>query len=290
MKIQTLVKRSLPQNPAIEVLLPNYKEPILPVNHGGFGWYGLQAYNEQGQLMCHECGKFYEELAKHIKRHRLSSQNYKVKYGLLQKTKLVSSRASQIYRDLLLKNPEAFAERVRQFEKIRLLGSGKNHPKGTGNWSLEFQNLRDTCPAQLLRWLTDAAKVYGEQISEAQANEYRPGLNWLLKLRFGTFNKAKQLVRLVTNTGMPKKYSKDLILEDMVCFYSKYGHWPTRKDYENGMMICSRTVIFWNGGMRALRLEAMKLKEEQESRAKLAEQIPLLTERIEREYAGYARR
>lgn len=287
MTTQTLVKKCLPQNPDIEVLLPNYKEPILSVNHGGFGWYGLMAYNEQGQLMCHECGEFWDSLAKHIHKHRMSSREYKAKYGLLQKTKLVSANESRRLSLAMLASPERIKIATELIRKVQEKSRGSHGEK----IALEFQNMQDSCPAQVIRHLLDASKIYGPNVSITQADSFRPGLKHLIERRFGSINKAKQIAKLVTNqTGTAVFYTRQLILEDMCSFYSKYGLWPTRRDYNNGMMICTTTPIHRNGGILALRQEAMKLREEQEARRIRGEGIPQRANNIELENAGYARR
>lgn len=291
MKTVTFVKKSLPQNPDIEVLVPNYKEPILAVNRRGFGWYGLQAFNEQGQLMCHECGRFYEELSRHIKRHKLSSEDYKIKYGLLQTTKLVTIKAAQKYRDFILNDHKVYLATVRRLDKIRPPRNDNNRPKGTGNRILEYQNRFDTCKAQLIRCLFEASKVYGENITQSQAEQFRCGLVSLLCRNFGTFNKAKQLVRLIVNPAHGKAFPKQFILENMCVFYSQHGRWPKQNDYSNGLMICkSPNTLSRNGGITALRQEAMKLREEQEERRVKGEQVVQYANKIEFENAGRAMR
>ena len=289
MKEMILVKKTLPQNLDIEVLVPNYKEPILPVNHGGFGWYGLMAYNEQGQLMCHECGEFRHGLYKHIRKHNLNPKEYKLKYGLLQKHKLASSALSLRLHDALKNNPELVKRNYERFMRIRKLGELQT--ENDGMKSIEFQNRYDTCPAQLLRWLSDAAKVYGLDVTCNEAETIRSGLSKLLRERFGSFNKAKQIVRLVANGQGPKfRYTKELILEDMCSYYSKYHYWPTRTDYDNRKLICNHTILHNHGGIKALRQEAMKLRQEQEARRIKGEGIPQIANNIELENAGYARR
>ncbi|MBA7588559.1 hypothetical protein ES708_30619 [subsurface metagenome] len=282
MKTQTVVKKYLPQNPDIEVLVPNYKEPILPVNHGGFGWYGLQAYNEQGQLMCHECGVFRDFLTRHIRKHGLSGRTYRIKYGLQMKAKLVSVSQSQKARIAVLRHPEIIERATMNIRN--LVGRSKL------KYPLQYQNMKDTCPGQLIRWLTEAALLYGPEISGAEADKYRSGLVGILKIRFGTFNKAKQIAKLIANDAHGKRmFSKQLILEDMCCFYSNHNRWPIYQNYRDGEMICHGGPVS-RYGIKALRQEAMKLREEQEARAKLADRIPQIANNIELENAGYARR
>jgi len=288
----TLTKKYLPQNPDIAVLVPNYKEPILPVNHGGSGWYGLMAYNEEGQLMCHECGGFFEQLCVHSKqKHGLSAHDYKIKYGLFSKTKLVSKKLSQKMRENILNHPEVIAQATANLLEFKKQGinSCNRYRKDT----LELQNLANSCPGQLIDRLLNAAKEYGEDVTETQIRRKNPTLISLLIKRFGSFNKAKQIARLVANTGVPQEaiYIKQLILEDMIAFYNKSNRWPRVTDYENHLLICSTGPIYKNfGGLVALRREATELRKEQEEARIRGEQIIQYANKLEFEKAGLANR
>ena len=289
MKIQTLVKKYLPQNQDIEVLVPNYKEPILPVNHGGSGWYGLMAYNEQGQLMCHECGDFRNSLSQHICKHGLNPKEYKKKYGLLNKTKLISNATLYKHRQKILNRPQFLREAKERFPQMTTANC-----RGTvkGKMALELRNRHDTCPAQLLRWLADLAEKFGPDITARQVEAIRPSLLHLLKAEFASFNKAKQLCQLITNhIGQHKPiYTQQLILEDMCRFYSKQDKWPDNTDYINGMMICSSSTVRRYGGLKALRQEAAMLRNKQEEARIRGEQVAQYANNIELEFAGTARR
>jgi len=284
-----LIRRSLPQEPTIEVFVPNYKEPILPVNHGGFGWYGLQAYNEQGQLMCHECGIFRDSLGRHIRKHKLSAKQYKNKYGLMKRTKLISENLKNKFRTIA--NTNHSLDKTPEITGKAILAMNKARKKQRGmRLSLEFLNQQGTCPAQCLSRLIEIAKIEGRDVNVYQVEHSQPRLVYLLATRFGSFNKAKQIAKLILNANDPL-YTKQMIIEDMVAFYRKYHRWPLRKDYENGLMICSKsTLAYKNGGLIKLRLEAIELKEIQDARAKISEQIPKFAESIELQYAGRARR
>lgn len=292
MKNMTLVKKYLPQNPNIEVLVPNYKEPILPVNHGGFGWHGLMAYNEEGQLMCHECGKFFDRLGQHASWiHQLSPRNYKEKYDLLLGTKLISRVGHNKMRHCIIDDPVLYERARNQVLKVRHLGSKalRGIPK---IMALEYQNKHDSCSAQLLRRMHQIADKYGEGFTKHEAEMVSPGITALLRKHLGSFNKAKQKAKLATNARYYSRqlYDKQLIIEDMCDFYRLHNCWPVFKEYENGPMICRSATLYRYGGIKILRQEAMKLREEQEAREITREQISQYANKIEMELAGRARR
>lgn len=282
-----LTKRALPQNPKIEVFVPNYKEPILPVNHGGFGWFGLNSYNEQGQIMCHECGVFRNSLGRHVEKHKLTAREYRIKYGLLSRSRLTSdathANASLKIKEGLL-NPDALKKRQDQCRKL---------PKQKGSRRkniLELQNRNDTCPAQLLRALSAIAEGHDGNLSINDVRKCNSSLVDTLKIRFGTFNKAKQLLKLSTNiSGTDVKFVKQFILEDICAFFWKYNRWPRNKDYRHGMMICSETTMLKQGTLGNLIQEATLLKDIQERNANFSKQLPRIAERLEMQNAGHAR-
>ena len=292
MKEMTFTRRPLPQAPDIEVLVPNYKEPILPVNHGGFGWYGLQAYNEEGQLMCHACGEFRDCLGLHVhNQHKLTSLEYRNKYGLLRKTRLVSASTHQKKRDAILHNKERMRKAWDNFELVRNRSGNKVKAENTGCNKAEYQNLLDTCNGQLIRRLIDLSLIHGDDISMKKVREADRYLVGLLINRFGSFNKAKQMARLKINAVCNERYDKESILIDACNFFAAEGHWPTAREYrKRDKTICCDGTLRRFGGLLFLRQEAMKMKEEQDARAEVAERIPAHAVAIEMEYAGYARR
>ena len=285
---ETLVLKTLPQDPTIEVLVPNYKEPILPVNHGGFGWYGLQAYNQEGQLMCHECGTFWDSLGCHAKIHGLNPHDYRLRYGLRMSTRLTSAKEHAVCRKRYMASP-SYQRFLDKFSGNGRLAAPTRSPKN----SLEALNARDSCPQQVLRRLVEASEVYGASVTIPQCRAFDSSLYPQIKRVYGSFNKAKQLVKLVTNAagsnGSNGRFTEIIILEDMCAFFERYHRWPRRVDYIAHLMLCSFTPVRRHGGIESLRQEAMKLKETQDAATQQADRIPAFAESIERQYAGSAR-
>ena len=290
----TLTKKALPQNPEIEVWIPNYKEPLFPVNHGGFGWYGTQSYNspdlERAKLMCNECGVCFDWLSRHVSSHGLSPRQYKIKYSLLLKSPMASKIISEKRRTTIKNHPEILAKCRHKLMHSSNYLLGKNGISGSR--TLEFQNKKETCPGQVLRALSYASEIYGLNITNKQVEEYRPGLVGDIIRRHGSFNEAKRLIRAVVNKqhGEPK-YPKAFLLGDMVNFYRKYGYWPTSVDYRVGKLSCSQSPILRNGGWFAMRQEAQALLKEQNAMAEYGtKEIPKIAEKIEMSFAGCAMR
>ena len=290
MKEQILVKKPLPQNPDIWVSVPNYKEPILPVSNG-YGWYGLQAYDFQGdKLMCHECGKMFGSLSEHIRKHELNPNEYRKKFGLLQKTRLesktINDMKSRIRKDYFVNNPDIKRARIKTLISSKTTKSAANC-KGIKK-RLQFFNLNDSCPEQVLRRLSYLASIFGDNISVSQVLSQDSSLIPQLNYYYGTFNKAKQLLKLTKNPAEGfTQYPKQLILEDIINFYRKNKRWPTKSDYAKKLLVCSSRPVQINGGIIKLRQEAQQLKAEQDKINSI--DIKGIANKIEMEYAGRAR-
>uniref|UniRef100_A0A6M3LFP1 Putative ROS/MUCR transcriptional regulator protein n=1 Tax=viral metagenome TaxID=1070528 RepID=A0A6M3LFP1_9ZZZZ len=290
MKEQTLIHKPLPQNPDIWVSIPDYKEPTLPIEKEGLGWYGLQAYDFEGdKLMCHECGKFFDNLAIHIRKHKLNPHSYADKYMLLRGNKLISKKESNKLSDIF-KNRMGeinYAERAKQ-ARAGINQDKRREQAAISRRCAEFQNKYDTCSNQVLRKLAEASKIYGEGVNRIQTDNYYGGLSKICAEKFGSFNKAKQLLKLRLNPqGSEIIFTDRLILEDIVSFYRKTKKWPTFTDYKKGLMICSPATLRRGGGIVKLRQEAQQLKDEQDKIASI--DINAIANKIEMEYAGRAR-
>lgn len=68
-------------------------------NNGGI-WhelpqYGEVKYDEYGKPICHICGMAYDKLIEHtIRKHKLNSEEYRSKFGLMKETRLTSPKYS----------------------------------------------------------------------------------------------------------------------------------------------------------------------------------------------------
>ena len=287
--MKLLIRKPLPQNQDIEVMVTDYKEPILPVNHGGFGWYGVQAYNDQGQLMCHECGGFYDHLGCHIRKHHLNRIEYKNKFGLLFQSNLSSAAAHEKNRILALERIAPVGKREALITRCKQLR--RTTHRGANRGIAELVNRHDTCRAQLLRRLGELAIKYGKDISVMQVRAESTTLVGLLQREFGSFNEAKRLLRLQTREGGSRaKISRDVVIGDMVTFYNKYKRWPRMVDYRNKLLVCCDVVIRRMGGIGGLHQEAIELRGKQDTLRLMKDRIAQIATQIDMEYAGRSRR
>lgn len=57
----------------------------------GFGQHGILGQDDDGRLLCHECGRWYRGLGSHIRRHGLTADGYRTAHGLSLTRELVSA-------------------------------------------------------------------------------------------------------------------------------------------------------------------------------------------------------
>lgn len=151
--------------PSGNVAFYNYKEPLMPYE-GGYGFIGALVFDsETDQVQCHMCGAWFKYLPPHItKEHNMRANQYKDLVGLNQTTALISEtmRASLIAGGL--------DKRLQNLRK-----GGKKTPEQRAKigatlrkFTPEMQNLRNTCPAQLLERLRNKYIELGRTPSEKQ--------------------------------------------------------------------------------------------------------------------------
>lgn len=69
------------------------------VTPSGHGTWGAIATDDQGRLLCHDCGRWYINLAVHIgMTHRGGTRTYRLTHGLLMSTPLVAADLSETQR------------------------------------------------------------------------------------------------------------------------------------------------------------------------------------------------
>lgn len=62
----------------------------------GFGQYGILDHDEAGKLLCHECGRWWNQLATHLRgAHQIEAADYRRDHGLGTTTRLVGRSVRQ---------------------------------------------------------------------------------------------------------------------------------------------------------------------------------------------------
>lgn len=79
-------------------------------------------YDDEGKVICHECGRSYHKLSTHlIGKHKISSKEYKRKHGLNNGAKLTSKSLQEKFKN----NPSVDIAKVRKtFKKGHTINKG----------------------------------------------------------------------------------------------------------------------------------------------------------------------
>ncbi len=209
----------------------DYKEPLVALPDGGFGYEGVLLYDEWAEkVQCHICGQWKRGLGVHVwTKHRLRAASYKDLYGLNQSTALVgeSTREHLIangLRNIHLLTPEA--------NKRGLLAARKavSASRRTGRSTVEAQNKKGICAAQILVWLQEHPDAKRDTADQSIASA---------AIRtFGSWSKARHMAGLAArNVNWQEKFDKALGIASLRAFAVRYDRPPTRSDADRGLVV-----------------------------------------------------
>lgn len=212
----------------------NYKEPLMKFP-GGYGYIGALIFDgKTDQIQCHFCGDWFQSLPHHLAReHNMKASYYKEAVGLLQNTALVSetTRAKLIASglDIRLQNLRKGKKKT-QTEKDKISATLKRNATKS-----EYQNLKGTCPAQLIDRIQRIAKEKG---SELKMRDF-DGFNELLKKNFGSVKEACRIAGIkyrkpsqtLAHEKKQKTATEEAALNFIKEFITKFNKMPLQKDF-----------------------------------------------------------
>ena len=221
---KTTIKTIKYDSPSGKININKYFPPFNPVV-GGYGFYGVLAEDtETGELQCHVCGEWHEQLALHItKKHKVENCfAYREEYGLFRGTALKSKR-------LRLKQSKI----IRRLQKEGKMGVGNNLGKspfkrGKANkWAanrkgwkkpVEGANQYGRCDLQIMNRILELSKKMGGKTPSLVdiKEEYGGGIISVMHQRYGSYIKyCRQLklepLRSVGNPWSEKEWKSHLI-------------------------------------------------------------------------------
>ena len=210
----------------------------------------LEFREDRQQVRCHECGRWFKTLARHIRLHDLNAAEYKRRHGLRQKTALCSEDYRSVRLSIALHHntgqrliPMRLGESMRGTRRV---GKGVMGPRA------EKRNTEGICQAQVLSKLRDfAGKLNRTPTSEEIRDRlglHPSSLAWLFNVR--TYNEVITLAGLeprkpgvsVRSIKGHCKFAKEDLIEILRDFYVKHGRLPNRTDMRRG--ICPRHRTF----------------------------------------------
>lgn len=246
--------------PSGNVTFYNYKEPLMKFENG-YGYVGALVFDtETEKIQCHLCGDWLGQLPHHLHReHNMSASAYKDKVGLLQTTALISENmrekliASGLDKRLQnLRKGGKKSEEVK--EKIRnTMKENADKP--------EWQNLRNTCPEQLISRLK---KIY-EREGDNFLFKKHIGFDKLLIKTYGSVKNACEIAGVpyrkpgqTRATLLSKKEKEQDTFDFMREFFIKFSKLPKRKDFVEQDKEALYRYLF-EGNKKEYRLFASKV-------------------------------
>jgi hypothetical protein len=197
----------------------------------------LELSDDQEQLKCHECGDWFENLAKHVMHgHDMRVAEYKRLHGLKKTSALVNERL----RVKMALAGNAFAQRygARFMAKAsaKLAHLRKNGFKNTRKSTIEQRNARRNCPVQVahdLRTLAEKLHRRPTHFELRQAGISESGI----RAKYGTIKKALDAVCAnMVRKPATRWYSNEELLELLKMFREKYKRPPFASDTRRGLL------------------------------------------------------
>lgn len=175
------------------MIRPLYKahKPFMEVPTG-HGFLGVVMYDEdEDKVQCHACGEWRHSVGRHVLQHKMTAEDYKIKYGLTLRTALcgksVSKRNSEINT-----TPQA---RIR-FEKNRNRWTSNYRPKRRKSLppprgSMRAKNAVGLCELQIKARYAVVKTQAGKEPSIDDIFKYDRRLIAGIRTTYGTLNKLK---------------------------------------------------------------------------------------------------
>lgn len=220
------------------MIRPLYKaqEPFMEMKHG-HGYQGVLMFDDlNNKCQCHVCGKWFVSIGQHsFFRHKLSSDDYKMRFGFTLKTALCGTALSAI------KSKHATASYKRGLLKIDDLTrrNRMRHKRGfkkqrqTGLDSPQKRNEHGLCDAQILARYEVVKRIVGRDPSEGDYLRYDKKLYFSgIMGRYRNLNNfRRKILKLIPKTG--QDFTRFLKL-DLIAKLRKVakvkGDTPTSKD------------------------------------------------------------
>lgn len=180
-----------PDAPSGKINIGKWVPPFDKVKKG-YGFIGIIAEDSKtGQLQCHKCGKWYEQLPTHLVKHEMSGLQYRKKYGLLMGTALKSKRirlihsrvckASQEAGKMIVGNRKGFG-----FAKGNIYAGNRKGKKK----AQESQNKYGVCDLQITTKIINLSNKLGKTPTLIDIKkEYGSSIIAIMYQRYGSYIK-----------------------------------------------------------------------------------------------------
>lgn len=237
------------------------QEPFMEV-HAGTGYLGVLMYDDvEDKVQCHICGKFFTFLGKHINmEHNESAHDYKVQFGLTQKTPLCSTKYSEERRLTMSRNIKKGKCSNNGGKALNTMLAMKR-TWAHGSKSILRKNANGLCDLQMRGRYEVVKKIVGRQPYEADLRQYDLRLWAALNVRFGTINKARKFLgeKHISNNHSRQIGDAEL-LGHLRKFYFKNKRNPRTSDFPTGNGIPGNATYWKRFGSWTQALSAAGLR------------------------------
>lgn len=187
--------------------------PPFEKNPTGYGFKGVLIEDSKtGKIQCSICGGWYEILNSHLTNiHKITDEDYKIKFGLLKSTALRSKRLRLIQSENMIRLRKSNPKYRTCFKRNNeWAGNRKDKPK-----AVESQNKYGVCRLQLIERILELKKELGKTPTLIDLKErYGDTLITNLHERFGSYIKLCEEIQLEpNNSNFNPKYSKEYFIE-----------------------------------------------------------------------------
>lgn len=235
------------------VILGRYKEPLMKYEKG-YGYQGALVFDgKSGDVQCHICGKWFHSLQAHIRyEHKLTARLYRSETGLARRTALISEslRNKLIEMKIGEKRVKSFSFKGRKHS----IATRKKIAEALRVSSMEYKNIRGTCPEQILDRLQKMTQKFGRTPTEKEMG----GLYNTTKKVYGSIETACRLAGIqyrVPGTNKDfgrnsRKYSNEFLIQMIKEFRAINSREPSYSDIRRKFI--PSYELYWQrfGGLR----------------------------------------
>ena len=233
-KNKTQNKIAYPDAESGYINIEKWEPPFMPVKKG-FGFIGVVAEDSKtGNLQCHVCGNWYQQLPTHYtSAHKLDGEQYRKKFGLLAGTALKSKRIRLLQSALISKMQKEGKMNLgnRPNNNGRTYGFTEGNPEAANRKgikkAIEAQNKHGVCDLQIMTKIIALGKKLGKTPTLTDIKtEYGQSVISVMHLRYGSYIKyCREKLKLTPN-------------------FSNYNpKYPTKKSMRNHLLEIGRQGI-----------------------------------------------
>lgn len=198
-------------SPSGKIRIGKYIPPFQKIKDG-YGFMGVVLEDlKSGKLQCAICGEWHENLTTHLRKHDVTGNDYRQRYGLLMSTALKSKRMRIAQSKIMVRLRKENKANRYKFKRNNLqAGNRKNKPK-----AVESQNKFGVCDLQIKDRIIELTKELGKTPTLTDIKDrYGGGIISIMASRYGSYIKLCREYGLEpNNSNFNPKYTREYFIE-----------------------------------------------------------------------------